>query len=300
MATLLQSPFSYFVDVNGLPLSGGKVYTYSAGTTAPKDTYTDSTGTIAASNPIILDSTGIASIWITGAYNIQVYNSADVLQPHLSSDNVTSSVATGDMTKAVYDPANIQEQLVGLTAVQTLTNKTLGTETIAVTQAIRDNTTKIATTAYVQGEKYLYQNASVITSSLATGTTTIPLDDTIPQNTEGDEYMTLAFTPISASNTLVIEATVILGSGGGGHAIAALFKDSDANALAAGAQISGGGGTAATVKITHTMTAGTTSAITFRIRGGHSVAGTTSFNGISGARIFGGVASSSIVIREVR
>lgn len=170
----------------------------------------------------------------------------------------------------------------------------------APTAAVRTNTTQLATTAYVQGEKYLYQNASLITSSLATGTTTIPLDDTIPQNTEGDEYMTLAFTPISASSTLVIEATVILGSGGGGHAIAALFKNSDANALAAGAQISGGVGTAATVKMTYTMTAGTTSAITFRIRGGHSVAGTTSFNGVSGARIFGGVAKSSITIREVR
>jgi len=125
MAYLLQAPFNYFVDVNGLPLSGGKVYTYNAGTTTPKATYTDSTGTVAAANPIILDSTGIASIWISGTYNIQVYNSSGVLQPHLSSDNITSTTATGDMTKSIYDPANIQEQIVGLTAPQTLTNKTI-------------------------------------------------------------------------------------------------------------------------------------------------------------------------------
>lgn len=35
------------------------------------------------------------------------------------------SSASGDMLKSVYDPANISEQLVGLTAIQTLTNKTL-------------------------------------------------------------------------------------------------------------------------------------------------------------------------------
>ena len=39
------------------------------------------------------------------------------------------SSGSGDMTKAVYDPANIAEQLVGITAIQTLTNKTLNDNT---------------------------------------------------------------------------------------------------------------------------------------------------------------------------
>lgn len=39
--------------------------------------------------------------------------------------NWSTASGTGDMNKAIYDPANISGQLVGLTATQTLTNKTL-------------------------------------------------------------------------------------------------------------------------------------------------------------------------------
>lgn len=128
MALLLNSPYSYFTDTNGNPLNGGKVYTYAAGTTTPQNTYTDSTGTVAASNPIVLDSSGRAAIWGSGNYKIVVKDSSGVTL--YTTDNVALSSGTGDMNKSVYDAANIQEQLVGLTAVQTLTNKTLTSPTI--------------------------------------------------------------------------------------------------------------------------------------------------------------------------
>lgn len=57
-----------FFDNNGVPLSGGKLYTYAAGTTTPKATYTSAAGTTAHSNPIILDSSGRVpggEIWLT-------------------------------------------------------------------------------------------------------------------------------------------------------------------------------------------------------------------------------------------
>jgi hypothetical protein len=47
------------------------------------------------------------------------------------------------------------------------------------------------------------------------------------------------------------------------------------------------------------MTSGTTSATTFKVRAGANAAGTTTFNGTAGARLFGGVMASSMVIREV-
>ena len=47
-----------FFDNNGNPLSGGKIYTYEAGTTTPLATYTSSTGNTAHANPIVLDSGG--------------------------------------------------------------------------------------------------------------------------------------------------------------------------------------------------------------------------------------------------
>ena len=55
------TPKLQFFDLNGAPLSGGKLYTYAAGTTTPLASYTDSTGNIANTNPIILDIRGEAN-----------------------------------------------------------------------------------------------------------------------------------------------------------------------------------------------------------------------------------------------
>lgn len=57
-------PMLQFFDNNGKPLSGGQVCTYAAGTTTPLTTYTSSTGTTPNANPVILDASGRAAIWI--------------------------------------------------------------------------------------------------------------------------------------------------------------------------------------------------------------------------------------------
>jgi len=54
-----------FFDLNGNPLNGGKLETFSAGTTTPLATFTDATGLTANPNPIILDSRGEALIYLT-------------------------------------------------------------------------------------------------------------------------------------------------------------------------------------------------------------------------------------------
>ena len=70
--TVLLSPFSgagqQFFDNNGLPLSGGKIYSYLAGTNTAEPTYSTSTGLIPHSNPITLDAAGrvpSGEIWLT-------------------------------------------------------------------------------------------------------------------------------------------------------------------------------------------------------------------------------------------
>jgi len=57
-----------FFDNNGVPLAGGLLYTYLAGTTTSAATYTSASGSIANSNPIILDASGRPpnEIWLTG------------------------------------------------------------------------------------------------------------------------------------------------------------------------------------------------------------------------------------------
>ena len=60
-----------FLGVTGLPLSGGRLYSYQAGSSTPLATYTTVNGTIANANPIILGTDGRApsEIWLTFGYN---------------------------------------------------------------------------------------------------------------------------------------------------------------------------------------------------------------------------------------
>ena len=136
------------------------------------------------------------------------------------------------------------------------------------------------------------------TGAVATGTTTIPSDDTIPQITEGDEYMTLAITPNHASNKLKIEVVGFFSDSSGGEVCVALFQDATAGALACGG-VDIPGTQKGMVSFTHYMAAGTTSSTTFRVRAG-GVSGTLTFNGVGGARKFGGVLASSITISEIK
>lgn len=151
------------------------------------------------------------------------------------------------------------------------------------------------------GSGVVVQVKNLITGAVATGSTVIPLDDTIPQNTEGDEYMTLSITPTSTSNKLKIEVVAFLTSLAANWLIAALFKDSDANALAAFANYQTVATAGCPVSFTHYMTAPSTSAITFKVRCGRdaSAGSTITFNGQSSARKFGGVMASSITISEI-
>lgn len=57
-------PYMEFHDAAGLPLAGGLLYTYQAGTTTPQASYTDATGSVANTNPIVLDLFGGASVWL--------------------------------------------------------------------------------------------------------------------------------------------------------------------------------------------------------------------------------------------
>lgn len=139
---------------------------------------------------------------------------------------------------------------------------------------------------------------STNTTAADSTTTTIPIDDTIPQNTEGKEFMSVSITPANSANTLRITAVIVLASSVPSWVVAALFKDSGANAIAGNFHYNTVNGGANVLMIQHTQAAGSTSAQTFKVRGGMSSAGTCTFNGGGGARVLGAITKSSIVVEE--
>jgi microcystin-dependent protein len=111
-----------YFDSNGDPLAGGKLYTYQSGTTTPQATYTDSGGLTANANPLILDSSGYATMWLNPAlsYKFVLKDSNDVTQ--WTTDNViglltndavgTNSLQDGSVTTAkIADDAVTADKL---------------------------------------------------------------------------------------------------------------------------------------------------------------------------------------------
>jgi len=313
-------------------------------------------------------------------------NTASILtlasgSPAPDSGTAYAIYTRANMLASTYDPAAVAEQLVGLTATQTLSNKTLagaaftgtitqqkaaniasaatlalpadgntvhvtGTATItdftvpagtpssaagpwtliadaawsvthsagiidvvggsSITMAAGDvvvvwqDGTTFRVAKLAAGGGTLVQEVFTETGAVATGTTTIPSDDTIPQNTEGDQFMSRAITPTSASNNLDIDVVVLLSNSAANNWLTtALFKDSGANAIASAATFMATSTGGVILTLHHRILAGSTSSQTFKIRAGGSVAGTSTFNGKGGNRLYGGVISSSIRIREV-
>lgn len=126
-------PKQQFIGSNGRPLAGGKVYTYAAGTTTAKATYTDSGGLTANANPVILDAAGRASIWLNGYYKISLYDSSDVLQ--YTVDNVSGEP---ESPTSPYKYANEYDSLNdAITAISTA-NTTL---IVSDSQTLEDDLT---------------------------------------------------------------------------------------------------------------------------------------------------------------
>lgn len=77
MSSFSLCPFlkQQFIDQNGAPYAGGFLYSYTAGTSTPQQTYTDATGLTPNTNPVVLDSAGRANIWLgAGTYKLALYD----------------------------------------------------------------------------------------------------------------------------------------------------------------------------------------------------------------------------------
>lgn len=99
-----------FFTNNGVPLAGGKLYSYLAGTTTPAATYTSSSGGTAHTNPIVLDSGGRVSggeVWLTEnvSYKFILKDSTDVLIATYDNISGISTITLPiDSSTITYDP----------------------------------------------------------------------------------------------------------------------------------------------------------------------------------------------------
>ena len=131
----------------------------------------------------------------------------------------------------------------------------------------------------------------------------IPLDDTIPQNTEGEEVFTQAITPKFNTSKILIKVVLNLSNSNVNNLhTAAIFRDSIANSIAAGwAKCIGTNAPSSPMVINFLDSPATTSAVTYKVRIGYS-AGSSSVvqvNGGSGTRYLGGSLASGMTLMEI-
>ena len=140
-----------FFDNNGVPLAGGLLYSYAAGTTSPLTTYTTSAGNTANSNPIVLDAAGRPAneIWLAAtAYKLVLKTSTGVQL--WSMDNITGLPAAGSQN---YQVATVGQTVFTVGFTYTVGNNTLnvlvnGSKQIATLNYIETNT---STVTFVSG-----------------------------------------------------------------------------------------------------------------------------------------------------
>jgi hypothetical protein len=246
----------------------------------------------------------IGRLWIVGfndagTFRLGLVNALSGTSIMYLRDGIFSSTAEGGAGAA--DSAQV---IYTGTAVTSKAMKILGyleaTEATAGTWATAPSLLQIwAPGLPLPGDVVQIQRNA--TGAVASGSTVIPFDDTIPQNTEGDQYLSQAISPTAAANLLAIESWCNYGnSTTDGYVGSCLFQDATANAIAA----AWGGKTAtantqAGTLLKHKMLAATTSSTTMKIRGGSNTAGTTTFNGTSAARKWGGVFASYLEVAEI-
>lgn len=127
MPSYYLSPIANDQQVNsaGAPLSGGKIYTYLAGTSTASATYTDNTGATPQANPIILNSLGLPAspIWLLGGFPLKfiIKDSSDALIrtiDNISGVNDTSSTAS-EWTSSGLTPTYISATSFSVVGDQT-------------------------------------------------------------------------------------------------------------------------------------------------------------------------------------
>ena len=135
-------------------------------------------------------------------------------------------------------------------------------------------------------------------TTVVTGTTVLPYDNTPPQITEGDQYLAVSYASKAIGNTVVVEAE-INGSRNAGIGVAALYDAASTSAVTATrADGNVAGGVSFLLRLMYNTVTATTATQTYVVRAGPSSAGTFTLNGEGGAGLFGNAVRSTIVLTE--
>ena len=114
MAAPIINPEPQFVDANGKPYAAGTIYTYVAGTTTYKPSYTDPALTALNPQPIVLDAAGRCVMWGDGDFRLVLHDALG----NLVWDQPSTTIVSAAMAPVVSAPTiNDALNLLGVNAL---------------------------------------------------------------------------------------------------------------------------------------------------------------------------------------
>jgi len=318
MAQVVYNPKFQALDDTGAPLAGGKLYTYASGTSTPKTTWADAGEVTPNANPVVLDSRGEATLYGNGSYKFILKTSSDVTVWTVDSIAIGGTVVTADIADLAVTTAKLAANVLSAdstgrgkmqdgfvtSAKLDTSGVTLPDGSAATTKTTGNNTTAVATTAFVQQEITAGKKVRKVSTTVVTATqsvsASIPADGTIPQNTEGTEVFSVAFTPVAADSIIVVEA-MMYATSANNITVAAMFKDSGADAVVGNIVGSADFNSPPPVPLVYKETSGSTSSRTYKVRVGASAGGYNVYvnRGPAAASPLGsGIIASTLIITE--
>lgn len=270
-ALTVQNPLSTFTGTDGAPLQTGYVYLGSVNQnpiSSPVAAYFDQALTIPAAQPL---RTTAGYIWRNGA------------PAQLWTDGDCSMLVLDSKGRQVFYMPKLQRG-----DVSTFMAGVLAATTAAAARTALGFTATVIDRAYAE----YTSNANL--------STLIPLDDTVPQNTEGTQIISIAFTPKSVTSRLRLRFQgQVAFSAVPNNGIVALFSSASASAIAAEHVSVGSIDFGAPLVCEKEFVPGAVTPLTITARVGPSSAANMRMNGNSSGRYFGGSAAATLVIEEL-
>lgn len=222
----------------------------------------------------------------------------DTLDDYITADS------TDTLTNKTFNAAGTGNSLANVNTTHFAANIIDPDPTLDADSDLRVPTQK-AVKAAIAGSAF--PNGMVLGSAMASYTTNadittvMPLDDTIPQNTEGVEILTVTITPKSTSNKLRVRFRGQVSSSNIAHATAALFVGSTAGAIAGVYASIPANAYGVPITLEHEFVPGVTTAVTLKIRiGPANSSPAIRLNGNASSRMLGGVSAATLVVEEIK
>lgn len=247
-------------------------------------------------------STVIGKLWLVGfndagTFRLGLVNCLSGTSIFALADGIYSSTAEGgsggaDSAQVIYTGTAVTSKAMTVLGYLEATEATAGTWATAPSLVqVRTPSTPLPGT--------MIQSSKTQSGASSSGTTVVPVDNTIPQNSEGDQYFSRTLTPSSGANILRITAQIYGSLSIVNFWIMALFRDSTANALTAAIVYNAASNGSVGETISHEVLAGSASSTTLNLRAGPGAAGALAINNANGGAILGGVLNSYLQVQEI-